>query len=122
MVNRSFFIIVFIGLLAGIFSGMIGVGGGIVMVPLLVYLFKYNQYQAQGMSLAVMLPPVTSLAVWNYHQHSAINWRDALLIIVFFIVGGLLGSVFATKIPQKTLRKIFGFIMLIMALKMIFIH
>ena len=112
--------LILIGALAGILSGLVGVGGGIIMVPLFVLLLGFSQYNAQGMSLAVMLPPVTLLAVLNYHKAGAIDWRIALIVSLVFIVGGFLGSKIALKIDQQTLKKIFGVFMLIAALKMIF--
>ncbi len=112
--------LIIIGIAAGIFSGLIGVGGGLIMIPLFILFIGLNQYEAQGMSLAVMLPPVTLLAVLNYHQAGAINWKMAIIVSAFFIIGGYFGSKFALKIDQQTLKKVFGVVILIMALKMIF--
>jgi len=109
-----------IGLLAGLLSGLVGVGGGIIMIPLFVFLLGYSQYSAQGMSLAVMLPPVTILAVMNYHKAGAIDWKLALIVSLVFVIGGFLGSKMALKVDQQTLKKIFGVFLLIAALKMIF--
>ena len=115
-----FFIIAFIGLLAGTFSGMIGIGGGVVMVPMFVYWLKYSQHRAQGLSLAVMLPPVTGLAVWNYYQHSPLKWDWVFIVVVSFVVGSTLGALWANKTSQKKLKRVFGVVMLIVALKMMF--
>ncbi len=120
MTTTTIVLIVIIGLLAGIFSGLIGVGGGLVMIPLFVILIGLNQHEAQGLSLAVMLPPVTLLAALNYHKAGAINWKMALIISFVFVIGGYFGSKWALKIDQIMLRKIFGVIILIVALKMIF--
>ncbi len=109
-----------IGLTAGLLSGLIGIGGGVVMVPLFLILLNYNQHQAQGMSLAVMLPPVTLLAVLNYNKAGVINWKMALIVSVCFVIGGYLGSKMALKIDNYILKKIFGVVMLIIAFKMIF--
>ncbi|MDP3353803.1 MAG: sulfite exporter TauE/SafE family protein [Flavobacteriaceae bacterium] len=111
--------LVVIGLIAGFLSGLIGIGGGIIMVPLFVILLGYSQYQAQGMSLAVMLPPVTFLAVYNYYQAGAIDWRFAIIVSAVFIVGGFIGSKVALSIDQQMLRKIFGGILLLIAAKLI---
>ena len=116
----SVLLLMLIGLLAGFLSGLIGIGGGILMVPLFIVFLGYSQYQAQGMSLAVMLPPVTFLAVYNYHQQGAINWKFALIVSVVFFLGGFLGSKVALNINQDNLKKIFGVLMLIVAVKMIF--
>lgn len=113
-------ILLLIGLAAGILSGLVGVGGGIIMVPMFVFLLGYSQHNAQGMSLAVMLPPVTFLAVYNYHKSGVIEWKYALIASLLFFVGGFLGSKLALKIDQQTLKKVFGGIMLIVAIKMIF--
>lgn len=115
--------LIIIGLLAGILSGLVGIGGGIVMVPLFVIFLGLSQYNAQGLSLAVMLPPVTFLAVYNYHtagNGGNIDWRAALIISVLFIIGGFIGSKIALQIDQRLLRKIFGLLMLIVAIKLIF--
>ncbi|MDA8595006.1 sulfite exporter TauE/SafE family protein [Flavobacteriaceae bacterium] len=116
----SVLILMLIGLLAGYLSGLVGVGGGILMVPLFILFLGYSQYQAQGMSLAVMLPPVTFMAVYNYNKAGAIDWKMALVVSALFVVGGFLGSKTALSIDQQQLKKVFGGIMLIVALKMIF--
>jgi uncharacterized membrane protein YfcA len=108
-----------IGLVAGILSGLIGVGGGIIMVPMLL-LLGFSQQQAQGTSLAALLPPVTILAVLNYHKAGFVDWRYAIMISFIFVIGGYFGSKIAVNIDQRTLKKIFGFILLIIASKMIF--
>jgi len=115
--------LVIIGLLAGVLSGLVGVGGGIIMVPLFVLALGLSQHNAQGLSLAVMLPPVTFFAVYNYHTAGTggnIDWRVALTVSVLFVIGGFLGSKLALKIDQQVLKKIFGVFMLLVALKLIF--
>jgi uncharacterized membrane protein YfcA len=107
-----------VGLIAGILSGLIGVGGGIIIVPLLV-LFGFTQHQAQGTSLAALLPPVTLLAVINYHKEGHINWKYAMIISIIFIIGGYFGSKIAISIDQKLMKKIFGGILLIVAGKLL---
>lgn len=109
-----------IGLLAGFLSGTLGVGGGVIMVPLIAYVLAVGQHGAQGTSLAVLAVPVTALAAYNYYQEGYVNWKYSLLIAAFFIVGGYFGSKLAVNIPQATLRKIFGVVMIIIAIKMIF--
>lgn len=115
--------LIIIGLLSGILSGLVGVGGGIIMVPLFVLFIGLTQHNAQGLSLAVMLPPVTLLAVYNYHTSGDggnIDWRIALTVSALFIIGGFLGSKIALQIDQKILKRVFGFFMLIVAIKLIF--
>jgi len=116
----TIFLIIAIGLLAGISSGLLGIGGGVVMVPLFILVLGFSQTQAQGTSLAVMLPPVTFLAVFNYYKAGVINWKFAIIAACFFIVGGYLGSKLALQIDQRILRKVFGVLMLIIAIRMIF--
>jgi len=115
--------LIIIGLLAGVLSGLVGVGGGIIMVPLFVLVLGLTQHNAQGLSLAVMLPPVTFLAVYNYHtagDGGNIDWRIALTVSILFIIGGFLGSKLALQIDQRILKKIFGVFMLLVAIKLIF--
>ena len=111
--------LIIIGLLAGMLSGLVGVGGGIIMVPLLVLLVGFSQHQAQGTSLAVLLAPVTAIAVFNYYKEGYINWKFAIVIAVFFIVGSYFGSKLAVNLDQKMLKKIFSIVLIIMAGKML---
>lgn len=108
-----------IGILAGVLSGLVGVGGGVIMVPLMVLFFGMSQHQAQGTSLAVLAVPVTAVAVYNYYQEGHINIKFALIIAVFFVIGSILGSKLAINLDQKMLKKIFGIVLLIIAGKML---
>ena len=113
--------LIIIGLLAGMLSGFLGVGGGVIMIPLMLILLGMNQHEAQGTSLAVLAVPVTFIAAYTYHvSGSPINWRYAGLIAVFFVVGGLIGSKFAVSVPQNILKKTFAFVLLVVAVKMFF--
>lgn len=123
MTATTIITLIIIGISAGILSGMVGVGGGIIMVPLFVLFLGLTQHNAQGLSLAVMLPPVTFLAVYNYHTAGTggnIDWRIALTVSILFIIGGFIGSKIALQIDQRMLRKIFGVFMLLVAVKLIF--
>lgn len=111
--------LIVIGLLAGILSGVMGVGGGVVMIPLMILLLGFNQHQAQGTSLAVLAVPVTFLAAYNYYNAGFVNWKYAAVIAVFFIIGGALGSKMAVNLDQKTLKRIFGAILLVISIKML---
>ena len=111
--------LVLIGVLAGILSGLVGVGGGVIMVPLLVLLLGFNQHQAQGTSLAVLVVPVTAVAVYTYHKEGFIDWRYVGIIAIFFVIGGYFGSKIAVNLDQKILKKVFGFILLLIAGKML---
>jgi hypothetical protein len=119
MTIQTIVLLMFIGLIAGILSGLIGIGGGIIMVPMLL-LMGFTQQQAQGTSLAALLPPVTFFAVLNYHKAGFINWKYAIVISLLFVVGGYLGSKIAINIEQRTLKKIFGLLLLLIGCKMIF--
>src|SRR5210317_580966 len=121
MTLSTLLLLVLIGILAGLLSGLVGVGGGIIMVPLFVLFLGLTQHNAQGLSLAVMLPPVTFLAVYNYHKAGGgIDWRAALIVSVLFVIGGYFGSKLALQIDQRSLKKIFGFVILIVAMKLMF--
>jgi len=111
--------LVIIGIMAGILSGLVGVGGGVVMVPMLVLFLGFSQHQAQGTSLAVLVVPVTAIAVYNYYKEGYIDWRYAVIIAVFFVIGGYFGSKLAINIDQKMLKKIFGVVLLGIAGKML---
>jgi hypothetical protein len=112
MTIQTILLLMCIGLTAGILSGLIGIGGGIIMVPLLL-LMGFTQQQAQGTSLAALLPPVTLLAVINYHKAGFIDWRYAIVISLVFVIGGFFGSKLAIHIDQQILKKIFAVILLV---------
>lgn len=109
-----------LGLAAGILSGLVGIGGGILIVPALVFVFGLTQHQAQGTSLAVLIPPVGILAALTYYKAGHIDLRIAGLICLGFIFGALFGAKLAIGIPDAVLKKVFGVFLLIVAVKMIF--
>jgi hypothetical protein len=111
-------LLIFIGLVAGIFSGLIGIGGAIIIIPSLVFLLGMNQYEAQGTSLAVMLPPIGLLAAYNYYKAGALNWKFALIIALAFLAGGYFGSKLALHIPEVILRKVLAVILVVVAVKL----
>ncbi len=113
-------ILVLIGLVAGIFSGLIGIGGAIIIIPALVFILGMDQYSAQGTSLAVMLPPIGLLAAYSYYKEGALNLTYALIIAGAFLIGGYIGSKFALSIPEVTLKKIFAVVLFLIALRMLF--
>ena len=108
------------GAVVGIVSGTIGIGGGIVLVPALVFLFGLSQHQAQGTTLALMVPPIGLLAAWTYYKHGFVDLRIAGLICLGFFFGGLVGARLATALSETVLTKVFGVALLLIALKMIF--
>lgn len=112
-------LLLLIGLFAGMFSGMIGLGGAIIMIPALVFFAGMTQHQAQGTSLAVMLPPIGILAAYNYYKAGHLNLKYALIIAAGFVLGAYLGSGVALQIPVHMLRRFFGFVLAIIAVYMI---
>jgi uncharacterized membrane protein YfcA len=115
----SLFLCIGIGLGAGILSGLIGIGGGVVVVPALIYIFKMPQHYAQGTTLAMLIPPIGILAAYTYYRQGYVNLKMAFLLAIGFFIGGLLGAKLAVHLPTDTLRRIFGFALLLIALKMI---
>lgn len=110
----------FLGLVAGVMSGLIGIGGGIVIVPVLVFLFGFSQHQAQGTTLAMMVPPIGILAAWTYFKQGYVDLGVAAVLCVGFVFGGLLGAKMATNLPNAVLEKVFGAALFVVSLKMIF--
>lgn len=113
-------ILLCIGLLAGTLSGMVGIGGGIIIVPALVFFMGMSQHEAQGTSLAVLLLPVGILAVYYYYNAGYVDIKPSLIIALSFVVGGFVGSKIAISIDQNILKKVFGVFMLLLSIKMIF--
>jgi uncharacterized membrane protein YfcA len=115
-------IIVFValGLVAGVVSGLIGIGGGIVIIPVLVFILGFSQHSAQGTTLATMVPPIGILAALTYYQQGYVDLKAAALICAGFVIGGFFGAKIATHISNAVLEKIFGIALLIISLKMIF--
>lgn len=109
-----------VGILAGILSGMFGVGGGIVIVPALVYLCGFSQLKAQGTSLAIMLPPVGIAAFIQYYKQGQVDVKAGILICIFLVFGSMFGAKIAHIIPISVLKKSFGVLMILISLKMIF--
>ncbi|MBE0652899.1 MAG: sulfite exporter TauE/SafE family protein [Bacteroidales bacterium] len=113
-------ILILTGLLAGFAGGVMGIGGALIMIPAMVFLLGMSQHDAQGTSLATMLAPIGILAVLNYYKAGHVNIRYALIIMVAFVIGSWFGSKWAVDIPAKTLKQVFGVLLLLVATKMIF--
>jgi uncharacterized membrane protein YfcA len=109
-----------IGLAAGFLGGMVGIGGGVLIVPALVLILGLSQHLAQGISLAMILFPVGILGVINYYKKGYVDFRYAGLIAVGFFVGSYLGSKFSLSLPQDTVKKIFAVVMIFLAIKLLF--
>ena len=111
---------VILGIIAGIFGGMFGIGGGTILIPALVFLFGLTQHQAQGTTLAAMVPPIGLLAAWKYWQAGNVKIASAAFICAGFFIGGLLGAILAQHISEPLLKKLFGVFLMLVSLTMIF--
>ena len=120
MTLTQLILLAIIGLMAGIFSGTFGVGGAIIVIPALIFFLGFTQHQAQGTSLAFMIPPVTLMATIQYWKNGYVNWKFALVLSLMFFVGTYFGSMISIHLPEKILRKLFGGLLLIVAVKIIF--
>lgn len=112
-------ILVIIGICAGLLSGFVGVGGGMIIVPGLIYLLGKGQLEAQGTSLAVIMLPVGILGVMNYYKAGNVNINYALVIAIAFVVGSYFGSKYALKVPEHKIKVIFGVFLLYVAIRML---
>ena len=115
-----FLIYIILGIAAGILSGLIGIGGGIIIIPALVLLCGLSQHEAQGTTLALMVPPVGILAAWTYYKHGHVNLPVAAFICIGFFFGGLIGAKIACTFNNCLLEKIFGASLLLIGCKMLF--
>jgi len=114
-----FIVLIMIGLIGGALSGLMGIGGAIIMIPALIFFLRMDQQTAQGTSIAIMLPPVGLLAAYNYYKAGTMNLKYAAIIAIAFIIGGYFGSKYAVNMPQETLRKIFAVLLIAIAIKML---
>ena len=112
-------ILALIGLLAGTMGGMVGIGGGLIIVPAMVYLLGADQRVAQGTSIAIMLPPIGLFAAINYYKAGYINIKYAAIIAVTFMLGGYIGSKIAIALPEAVVKKIFAVFLVITAVRMV---
>ena len=113
-------ILIGIGIITGVMSGMLGIGGAIIMIPALVFFMGFSQQMAQGTSLAVMLPPIGILAAYNYYKAGHVDIKFALILAGAFLIGSYFGSKYALTLPQAALKKIFGVLLILVAAKMLF--
>jgi uncharacterized protein len=116
----NIFLFILIGLAAGILSGMFGIGGGVIIVPALVFLCGFSQLKAQGTSLAILLPPVGILGFIEYYKKGQTNLQAGILIAIFLIIGSIFGAKLAQQLPISILKKGFGVFMILVSIKMIF--
>ncbi len=120
MSTTTLIILILVGLAAGFLSGLIGIGGGVIIVPALVFFVGMTQKQAQGTSLGILLLPVGILAVIQYYKQGYLNVNYVIVVAVAFIAGGFLGSKLAITLSEEKIKKIFAVVMLLIALKMLF--
>jgi uncharacterized protein len=118
---QTMLIIILVGVAAGILGGLVGVGGGIIIVPALVYLLGVSQKTAQGTSLALIMLPVGILGVLQYYKQGHVDFKVVGLLAIGFFMGSFLGSKIALSLPQATVKKIFAVLMILIAVKMLFL-
>jgi len=109
-----------LGLVAGVLGGLLGIGGGVIIIPALIFLFGLTQQQAQGTTLALMVPPIGLLAAWIYYKHGYVDLKIAAFVCLGFFIGGFFGAKLATVLSTGILQKVFGVALLLTALYMIF--
>ena len=110
---------ILLGVAAGMLTGLIGAGGGVIIVPALVFLFGFSQHQAQGTTLAVLVPPVGLPAAWTYFKHGNVNLEVAVFVFIGFFLGGFFGAKLAAGLSNVALEKVFGIAMLAISIKML---
>lgn len=113
-------IILMIGIVAGLFGGFIGIGGGLIVVPCLVLFLGMNQLSAQGTSLAMMLPPIGAMAVYNYYKAGEVDFKVAAILCISFVAGSFFGSKIAISLSPDLLKKAFGIFIILLGIKMVF--
>lgn len=121
-INMEIFLyLLIIGLAAGFMGGLVGIGGGVIIVPALVMLLGMSQHQAQGTSLMMILFPVGILGVLNYYKQGYVDFKYAGLLALGFFIGSYLGSKYSLSLPQLTVKRIFAVVMMLLAIKILFV-
>ena len=110
---------ILIGLISGMSSGFFGIGGAIILIPTLFYVFKFSQHLAQGTALTALLLPVGILAVIKYYKAGNVNIKVALFISLGFLVGGFIGAALAQAVPSSILKKAFAIMLLCISVYML---
>lgn len=113
-------IIILIGVIAGLLSGLLGIGGAIVVIPALVLALDYSQQLAQGTTLLMLSVPVASLAAWQYYKAGNADIKTAAILAASFLIAGFFGAKLANLIPQDVLKKAFAVLLIVIAIKMLF--
>ena len=117
---QTILIIILVGVAAGMLSGLVGVGGGIIIVPSLVYFIGFSQKTAQGTSLALIMLPVGIFGVMQYYKQGHVDYKIVGILAIGFLAGSYFGSKVALTISQETLKKVFAMLMIVIAVKMLF--
>lgn len=117
---QNIIVIAIIGITAGILSGLLGLGGAIIIIPALVMLLGFSQQSAQGTALMMMVLPVGGLAAFQYYQNGFVDVKAAMIMATFFFIGGYFGAKYATHLPQEILKKSFAIMLIVIAMKMLF--
>jgi len=112
-------ILLIIGLAAGLVSGVLGIGGGIIVIPMLVGFLGYTQKDAQGTSLGLLLLPIGIFAVINYYKAGHVNLKAAGIMVITFVIGSYLSSLYAVSLPEGVLKRIFAVFLILYALKLL---
>ncbi len=120
MSAQTIILLILVGIAAGMLSGMVGVGGGIIIVPALVLLLGFTQKSAQGTSLGMLMLPVGILGVLQYYKQGHVDIKVVLIIGLGFILGSLFGSKIALGLSDDKVKKVFAVVLILIALKMIF--
>ena len=118
---QTILIIILVGIAAGILGGLVGVGGGIIIVPSLIYFIGFSQKTAQGTSLGLIMLPVGILGVLMYYKQGHVDFRVVGILAIGFLAGSYFGSKIALSLPQETVKKIFAILMILIAVKMLFL-
>jgi len=113
-------VLLLVGIAAGMLGGMVGVGGGVIIVPALIYFLGMSQMKAQGTSLALIMLPVGILGVLEYHKQGYVDFKIVLIIAVGFVLGSFFGSRISLSLPQETVKKFFAVLLIVIAIKMLF--
>ncbi|MEH2246332.1 sulfite exporter TauE/SafE family protein [Nostoc sp.] len=109
-----------LGLIAGIVSGITGIGGGIIILPALIFVFGFSQHQAQGTTLTLLVSPIDALAAWTYYKQGYVDLKIAVLLCLGFVLGGWLGAKIGIGLSNVVLSRIFGVLLLVSAMRVIF--
>jgi len=117
---NTIIILIIIGFATGVLGGMVGVGGGVILVPALVFILGFSQLDAQGTSLALIMFPVGLLAVIQYYKQGHVDFNIVFILAIGFVIGSFFGSKISLSIPQQTVKRIFAILMLVIAVKMLF--